>query len=106
MEIRVWESASDPSRNFVSARGAEGGSWRTLGTVPVAMDGRSGAFRYGDITLTVEAGDIEVRVWERADNPARNYISARPSGGSWRELGTIPLGEGQATTYATTSNGR
>ena len=55
VEVRVWERADDPARNFVSAR-AEGGSWRDLGTVPVAMDGRSGAYRYGDIALTVPAG--------------------------------------------------
>ena len=55
VEVRVWERADDPARNFVSAR-AEGGSWRDLGTVSVAMDGRSGAYRYGDIALTVPAG--------------------------------------------------
>ena len=54
MELRVWESASDPARNFVSAR-AEGGSWADLGTVPVTLDGlsASGAYRYGDLVLTV-----------------------------------------------------
>ena len=54
VDIRVWESADDPARNFVSAR-AEGGSWRDLGTVPVAMDGvsASGRYRYGDIALTL-----------------------------------------------------
>ncbi len=54
MEVRVWERASDPARNFVSAR-AEGGSWADLGTVPVMMDGvsASGAYRYGDLTLPV-----------------------------------------------------
>ena len=54
IELRVWESASDPARNFVSAR-AEGRSWRDLGTMPVTMDGvsASGAYRYGDLVLTV-----------------------------------------------------
>ena len=54
VELRVWESAEDPSRNFVSAR-AEGGSWADLGTVPVTMDGvsASGVYRYGDLVLTV-----------------------------------------------------
>ena len=32
--------------------------------------------------------NIEVRVWERGDS---RYISARPEGGSWGTLGTIPL---------------
>ena len=90
VEVRVWERADDPARNFVSAR-AGGGSWRDLGTVPVAMDGRSGAYRYGDIALTVGAGVVEVRVWERADDPARNFVSARAEGGSWRDLGTVPV---------------
>ena len=35
--------------------------------------------------------NIEVRVWEDVNDPERNYISARPEGGSWRALGTIPL---------------
>ena len=48
VEVRVWERADDPSRNFVSAR-AEGGSWADLGTVPVTLDGVSvsGVYRYG-----------------------------------------------------------
>ncbi len=35
--------------------------------------------------------NIEVRVWEDVNDPERNYISARPEGGSWRTLGTIPI---------------
>ena len=90
IEVRVWERADDPERNYVSAR-PSGGSWRTLGTIPVKMDQRSGAFRFADITLTTSAGRAHVRVWERAANPERNFISARIEGGSWRDLGTIPI---------------
>ena len=52
IEVRVWERTSDPERNYISARPA-GGSWSTLGTIPLDMDGesRSGTFRYGDISL-------------------------------------------------------
>ena len=35
--------------------------------------------------------NVEVRVWEDVNDPERNYISARPEGGSWSTLGTIPL---------------
>ena len=51
----MWEDVNDPERNFISAR-PEGGSWRTLGTIPLPLtDGvsSSGRFRYGDITLAV-----------------------------------------------------
>lgn len=34
---------------------------------------------------------VNVRVWERVDDPTRNYVSARIDGGSWRTLGTIPI---------------
>ena len=54
IEVRVWERISDPEQNYISARPA-GGSWSTLGTIPLEMKGesRSGTFRFGDITLAV-----------------------------------------------------
>ena len=61
------------------------------------------AFVFAQSTRTA---DIEVRVWESTSDPMRNYISARPAGGSWSTLGTIPLGRGEASAYETTSNGR
>lgn len=61
------------------------------------------AFVFAQSTRTA---DVEVRVWESTSDPLRNYISARPAGGSWSTLGTIPLGTGDASAYATTSNGR
>lgn len=54
----------------------------------------------GVLTITITAfafaqssgtANVEVRVWEDVNDPLRNYISARPEGGSWRTLGTIPL---------------
>jgi len=45
--------------------------------------------------------NIEIRVWENVNDPERNFISARPEGGSWRVLGTlaIPLTDGQSGDY-------
>lgn len=34
---------------------------------------------------------VEVRVWQAISDSNSLYVSARPAGGSWRELGTIPL---------------
>ena len=97
VEVRVWQRVSDARALYISAR-PEGGSWRTLGTIPIAMDGLSGsrAYRYGDITVTVPragttAAVVEVRVWQRVRAELSLYISARPRGGSWGTLGTIPL---------------
>ena len=97
VEVRVWQRISDARALYISAR-PEGGSWRTLGTIPIEMDGLSGsrAYRYGDITVTVPrsgapAAVVEVRVWQRVRAELSLYISARPRGGSWGTLGTIPL---------------
>ena len=97
VEVRVWQRVSDANALYISAR-PEGGSWRTLGTIPIDMSGLSGsrAYRYGDITVTVPragttAAVVEVRVWQRVRAELSLYISARPRGGSWGTLGTIPL---------------
>ena len=101
VELRVWQRIADPLRIYVSAR-PEGGSWNTLGTIPLALSGRSssGTFRYGDITPGVplpeatpqdSTANVELRVWQRILDPLRIYVSARPEGGSWNTLGTIPL---------------
>ena len=34
---------------------------------------------------------VELRVWQRIDDPFRIYVSARHKAGSWNTLGTIPL---------------
>ena len=54
VEIRVWESTTNPDTNYISAR-PEGGSWHTLGTIPLPLDHETsnGQWRYGDITLAV-----------------------------------------------------
>ncbi len=45
----------------------------------------------GVLAQSQRTANVEVRVWEDVNDPERNYISARPEGGSWRTLGTIPL---------------
>ena len=37
------------------------------------------------------AATVEVRVWQNVDDDRDLYVSARPAGGSWRALGTLPL---------------
>ena len=89
VEVRVWQRVADSLRIYISAR-PEGGSWETLGTIPLPLDdghSRSRNYRYGDVTV----GGVEVRIWQRVADPLRIYISARPEGGSWDTLGTIPL---------------
>jgi len=89
VEVRVWQLVADPLRIYISAR-PEGGSWDTLGTIPLPLDdGHSSTrnYRYGDVTIE----GIEVRIWQRVGDALRVYISARPKDGSWDTLGTIPL---------------
>ncbi len=97
VEVRVWNAVADGDRHFISARYA-GGSWSTLGTIPLPLDSETanGRFRYGDISLDVplEGRDgilVEIRVWKATRGEQDVYISIRPEGGSWRELGTVPL---------------
>ena len=104
VEVRVWQRISDEQALYISAR-PEGGSWRTLGTIPLGRGEASayqttsnGRWRYSDITI---AG-VDVRVWQRISDARRLYISARPRGGSWSTLGTIPLdmsGRSSTGTY-------
>ena len=111
VELRVWQRIADPLRIYVSAR-PEGGSWSTLGTIPLALDQRNsrGTFRYGDIDLRVSlaraasqdsTANVELRVWQRIADPLRIYVSARPEGGSWSTLGTIPLALSDRTSSGT-----
>ena len=100
VEVRVWQSVSDDRGIYVSARPA-GGSWATLGTIPLDLDGLSSsrAYRYGDIAIEAPLSDepdaaratVEVRVWQKVADGRGIYVSARPAGGSWATLGTIPL---------------
>ena len=59
VEVRVWQSTGEAESLYISAR-PEGGSWGTLGTIPLDMGGVNsrGTFRYGDITVAVELPGI------------------------------------------------
>lgn len=58
VEVRVWQSTRDAERLWISAR-PEGGSWGTLGTIPLGMEEENsrGTLRYEDITLAVPLPD-------------------------------------------------
>ena len=59
-----------------------------IGALAVGLALAIGAIALSQSTRTA---NIEVRVWEDVNDPERNFISARPEGGSWSTLGTIPL---------------
>ena len=77
VEVRVWQNVDDERDLYVSARPA-GGSWRTLGTVPLALDALtvSGSYRYGDIALALPQGD-GMRRWRCASG--RTWLKAGAS---------------------------
>ena len=110
LDVRLWQREGDLASLFVSAR-SRGGSWRALGTIPLAPDDgvtASGRLRYGDVALDVARPGggpplvIELRVWQQLPAPwgayaqrlpdaGFTYIGARVAGGSWDALGMIPL---------------
>jgi len=109
VEVRVWQNVDDDHDLYVSARPA-GGSWRALGTVPLALDGLTASGAYGDVALAVPQGDgeaeVQLRVWQGDSVTTAAitgiFVSVRFTGGSWRVPGTaaLPLDDGFA------SNGR
>ncbi len=74
VEVRVWQSTSDAENLYISAR-PEGGSWGTLGTIPLDMSGRNsrGTFRYGDITVAVPVGNAASGVVDDSV-PCQEYV--------------------------------
>ncbi len=84
--LRVWQGVGSAERLRVLAVSSLG-SWH--GAMPVVLWGlsASGRYRYADLGL---AGG-KVRVWQAVDDARRVYLSARPTGGSWREFGTVRL---------------
>ena len=60
VEVRVWQSTRDAERLWISAR-PEGGSWATLGTIPLSMGevNTRGTLRYEDITLAVPVTGVD-----------------------------------------------
>ena len=69
--------------------GWSGGAWRmTAGVLAMLLAVAAvapGAAQEG------ETATVEVRVWQDVGDELDIYISARPAGGDWRTLGTIPL---------------
>ena len=54
VEVRVWQHVEDKGNLHISARGSLG-SWRTLGTVPLALAGATGSSVYRTGGVTIEA---------------------------------------------------
>ena len=52
VELRVWQSVSNPLRVYLSAR-ALGGSWGRTEQVPMSQTNTRGTFRYGDLNVRV-----------------------------------------------------
>ena len=97
LEARVWQHVDDGARLFLSARPA-GGSWATLGTVPLSLDRRSGPdgqWAYGQVTLDAPldgGGETPVTITVVRDTASGAlYLNARASGGSWSDPGPIAL---------------
>ena len=50
---------------------------------------------------------VELRVWQRVDDAEEFWVSARPQGGRWDTMGTIPLPrDSDASAYAATRDHR
>ena len=92
VEVRVWQNVDDDRDLYVSARPA-GGSWRTLGTAPLALDGAGARYRYGDIALAVPDA-VVIRVWQDVAEGGRFYVGARPAGRSWQGRHSLSLADG------------
>lgn len=75
VQVRVWQSTQDAESLYISAR-PEGGSWNTLGTIPLDMSGLNsrGTFRYGDITLGVPLEESERSRFAKACAAAQKII--------------------------------
>ena len=80
-EVRVWQKLDDPLNIHVSARATDG-SWKTLGTVRLKLDGVSpgGRYRYGDFTVPaperVEEEEVLTLLYWQAPTLPGPYLSA------------------------------
>ena len=107
IEVRVWQHVEDDRDLYISAR-QEGGSWGTLGTIPLPLDdgsSPSGRHRYGNIALGVYLpgpATVAVRVWQDTQDGSNIFIAARETTGSrsWTEAMRLPLGDGFNSTGA------
>ena len=89
IRLRVWQGVGSAERLrvlAVSTRAADD-SWSHATALELDGVSASGRYRYADLGL---AGGT-VRVWQAVDDARRVYLSARATGGSWREFGTVRL---------------
>ena len=79
VEVRVWQSTSEAESLYISAR-PEGGSWATLGTIPLDMSGLNSreTFRYGDITVAVPLQDSLTPVPQPTPKPTPSPSGTQP----------------------------
>ena len=49
------------------------------------------AIEAGRTTAAADDGSVDIRVWQDLDEPLIIYVSARPEGGRWADLGTFRL---------------
>ena len=95
VEVRVWQTVGNSRVIYISARPVEG-SWQTLGTIRLLLDGGSsppGPLRFGDIALDVPFPEAGVRtlagtpgIWGFRDGSGE---SARFGG--WTRHGALGL---------------
>ena len=105
VEVRVWQSTSDAESLYISAR-PEGGSWATLGTIPLDMSGLNSreTFRFGDITVAVPIPETTDRteapcaafrsfIYRTFDQWSTSHCSAIPLGNEMRITEWVVLGD-------------
>ena len=93
VEVRVWESAEDPSRNYLSIR-ARGGSWNVIDTHAVDLTETTddGRFHYADLAYALPIS---------VPGPDELMLGTQESSGHW-SISTLydPIYE-QETVLAT-----
>ena len=96
VDVRVWQSVSDPLRVYLSAR-ADGEIWGRTARLPIDGTSEHEKFHYSDRTVAVpiEDGpaDVNLRVWWSVSEPLLVYIQARAPGGDWERTERLRMAE-------------
>ena len=89
IELRIWQGVGSAERLRILAVSMRTAGYPWSHAMALELDGMSasGRYRYAD----VELAGAEARVWQAVDDARWVYLSARASGGSWREFGTVRL---------------
>lgn len=99
VDIRIWQSVSDPSRVYLSAR-PEGEIWGRTERLPIDGTSERQTFHYSDRTVAVPIGDgpadVNLRVWWSVSEPPLVFIQARASGGDWERTERLRMDETNA----------